>query len=194
MRRVAPGLLFVLLTAPGCAVLHSAHNAPGNIDVATPPPEISVRQTERPADPGEWMLVGSAGPYASGGVTWGGPSGTVIAGTAGAELTLQVGDQEHSHPDDAIVYPQRSLGVNAGWIETLGDRNTASLYLEAQAMYHLGGLAVGWQIGPDKSTRGPQLTAFLGPLYVRGDAGLDGTVTVELGVMLKLSAVLVWSK
>jgi hypothetical protein len=190
MRRLA----VLALTAPACVVLHSAHNAPGDIDVASPPRDLASRATEPPEDPGEWMLVGSVGPSAAGGMTWGGPSGTAAAGTAGAELTLQLGDQEHSHPDDAFVYPQRSLGVNVGWIETLGDRNTASLYLEAQAMYSLCGAAAGWQLGPDKSTRGPQLTAFAGPLYLRGDVGLDGTVTVQVGVMLKFVGVLVWSK
>ena len=187
-------LALMALTAQACVVLHSARNAPGNIDVPAPPSDLGSRKTEPPGDPGEWMGVASLGPYAGGGLTFGGPGGTATAGAAGAELTLQLGDQEHSHPDDAIVFPQRSLGLSVGWTETLGDRNLASLYLEAQAMYQLGGLAAGWQIGPDKSTRGPQLTAFFGPLYLRGNVGLDGTTTVQLGVMLKFIGVLVWSK
>jgi hypothetical protein len=192
VRRFWLGLL--ALTAQACVVLHSAHNAPGHIEVAAPPSHLDSRTTESPLDPGEWMGVAALGPYAGGGLTLGGPNGAAAAGAVGAELTLQLGDQELSHPDDAIVFPRRSLGVSVGWAETLGDRNVASLYLEAQAMYHLVGLAAGWQIGPDKSTRGPQLTAFFGPLYLRGDVGLDGTTTVHLGVMLKFIGVLVWSK
>jgi hypothetical protein len=111
-------LALTALTAQACVVLHSARNAPGHVEVLAAPEDLDSRKTEAPQDPGEWMGVASLGPYAGGGLTFGGPNGTATAGAAGAELTLQLGDQERSHPDDAMVFPQRSLGLNVGWTET----------------------------------------------------------------------------
>jgi hypothetical protein len=191
-----PALCWLLAFAPGCVVTHWDLNAPGHIDVATPPRAIETRQTETPEDPGERLLVVSAGPFAAGGISFGTDSGLQTSGTLGAELSVQMGTEQTSHRDDFLLYPEKALGMNVGWVAPTGLRATSALYFEGQVWYRPVGLAGGWLIAPGGPSRdqGPQLTGFVGPFFLRGNVSLAGQVSIQLGVILKFAGVWVWSQ
>jgi hypothetical protein len=191
--------LLAVLALAGChhLVLHRPRNAPGRSDVRTPPTEIAREGLERPDDPGERMLVLSGGGFGGGGYRGGGGrDGRGVYG-AGVELSLLLGDTPRSHArDDFFIYPVRALGLNFGW--TLAEREgggVGPLYLELQASYLLFGVAAGYAVDADDGLHGFQGTLFMGPIYARVSAFGGGRGTdIQLGAILKLPVVWVWSR
>jgi hypothetical protein len=189
MRRA---LLAPLLLCCGCFHVHLERNAPGEVDLSTPP-----EPGERPEDPGERMLVVSAGPFATGGATLGGPSSTRAVAALGVEASVQLGENERSHADDSFfVWPMRSVGLNLGatFLGTERSRSAGTLYAELQASEELAALAWGWAVEPGGGTSGPQLSMSIGPLLLRG--AYFGSAGGELGVglVIKGAGVWVWSQ
>lgn len=206
MKSVVLALGVLAAGSLGCGATHLPHNAPGNIDVAKPPRDLSKIAVERPADPGEYVLGWTTGALVGGGLSVPGPH-AVFSGSG--ETSLHFGVNPHSHQFDTsqlwpIVsgrfgeYPFQgwSGGLNLGW--TLGTNtrpaNSAG-YAEAQLTYAGAlGIAAGWALDPARSVNGPQITANLGPLYLRSTTMLDLGTSIEIGVVLKVPAVWVWSR
>jgi hypothetical protein len=203
-RLLLPGILAG--ASLGCGATHLPHNAPGNIDVAKPPLDLAKERVERPADPGEYVLGWTTGALVGGGLSIPGPRGVF---SASAETSLHLGVNPSSHPFDTsqlwpIVgtrfgeYPFRGWagGLNLGW--TLGNTarpaNSAG-YAEAQLTYGgVLGMAAGWAWDPARIAHGPQITANLGPVYLRSTTMLDLGTSIEVGLVLKVPAVWVWSR
>ncbi len=194
----ALALLLATAALAGChaLVVHRPRNAPGRIDLHTPPAEPARERVERPRDPGERMLVLSTGGFGGGGYRGGGPlNGRGVYG-AGVELSVLLGDSRHSHAgDDFFVYPMRSLGLNLGW--TLAEREgggVGPLYLELQASYALFGLGLGYAVDADDNLHGFQGTLFAGPLYARVSSLSGRGTDIQFGAIFKLPVLFVWSR
>jgi hypothetical protein len=192
----------------GCGAVHLPHNAPGNIDVATPPLDLTRVAVERPADPGEYVLAWTTGALVGGGLS------TSSAGTAGvvsgsAETSLHLGVNRTSHRYDVSElwplvngrfgeYPMTGWagGLNLGWTLGTAARPASSAgYAEAQLTYAgTLGMAAGWAWDPARTAHGPQITVNLGPLYLRSTTMLAAGTSIEAGLVLKIPAVWVWSR
>jgi hypothetical protein len=188
--------LFVLaVLCSGCVHVHRTRNAPGHVDIREPPAAIESVKVERPRDPGENMLALSPGPFVGGG-GWAAGNRTGGSYAVGTELSLLYGRSQRSHADDDfLVYPVDSVGVNAGatFASTEGvglDR----LYGELQLAQSLSGVAAGWAVERRTGASGPQITGFVGPLYVRSTTLLDQGTELTAGLVFKLPVVWVWSQ
>jgi hypothetical protein len=193
MKRAA--WLFVALST-GCVHSHFQRDAPGHVDLSKPPTNPESRTVESPRDPGERMIVTSVGPFAGLGVDSGDGS---FASTLGAEASVHYGTTDSSHAeDDFLVYPQRAVGLNVGGnllTRVNGNgRGPSRGYAELQLFEIPFGIAGGWAWDPGLSKNGPQATAFMGPWYLRSTTLLGGSTDVELGIVIKLPAVWVWSR
>ena len=199
-------LAFVTAASLGCGAAHLPHNAPGNIDVTAPPRDLTRIAVERPADPGEYVLGWTTGALVGGGLSTPGPRG-VFSGSAETSLHLGVNRTSHNHDTSQLwpfvgrgfgEYPMTGWagGFNLGW--TLGTDNrpaNSAGYAEAQLTYSgVLGVAAGWAWDPARAAHGPQITANLGPLYLRSTTMLEVGTSIEAGLVLKLPAVWVWSR
>lgn len=194
-------LLLASLLLSGCQTFHSARNAPGNIQVETPPDDIRRKIVERPSDPGEHVLTWTAGGLAGAGVVTGlGDHGAL---SASAETSLHLGSSRYTHSDDmgllGVSLPDtgNNLGVNLGL--TAGNSNRPANragYAELQFSRHLFySLAAGWAWDPGRSSSGPQVTGSVGPLYVRSTTMLDRATSLEIGLLFKLPVLsFAWSQ
>jgi hypothetical protein len=191
----------VLVVLGGCAHWHYEKNAPGHIDVTTPPRDPAATETEmeRPDDPGERMVLLQPGLFGGAGFGAAGRDGTRALLTAGAEISLQLASADHSHTDDfeGGLLPDRALALNLGWSFADSDEGglaVGPLYGELQLSTSGSGIALGWAVDPDSGQHGPQLTAFLGPFFARADWFTDRGVTFQLGIMIKAQLGWVWSR
>jgi hypothetical protein len=189
-------LLVLLFALTGCAHTHFARNAPGHVDVYEPPAQIDRREVEPPRDPGEQMIVASAGALAGGGVAFGGDQDSRGAYGVGPELSVAYGTRGGSHAgDDFLILPESSGGVSLGWTALSGEgEGVGPLYGELFYQVILGWLALGWAWDPDDTAHGPQGTLGVGPLYVRMTHLVDLGTQVQGGVSIKLPYVFVWSR
>ena len=195
----------------GCGATHLPHNAPGNIVVARPPLDLTKIAVERPDDPGEYVLAWTTGALVGGGVSAAAPStsGSRAVFSGSAETSLHLGVSPRSHPFDTSAlwpfvdsrfgeYPMNGWagGINLGW--TLGTTSrpaNSAGYAEAQLTYNGGlGVAAGWAWDPERAAHGPQITANLGPVYLRSTTMLSAGTSIEAGLVLKIPAVWVWSR
>jgi hypothetical protein len=190
MTRLLPWAL--LLAA--CQHWHSERNAPGHIDLTTPP----TREIEEPNDPGENMIVVSPGVFAGGGPGIGGPGGNRGRGSAGAVVSVEYGGSARSHVGDELfgVLPFDSYGLALGWNFFEDDRGqrTGPLFFDLQYRRVILGAAAGWAYDPSSGNQGPHAMAFVGPFYLdlAYDAG-RGT-TLDVGIMLRGALAWVWSR
>ena len=180
--------------ALGCTHHHGSLNAPGNVRVLEPPARLEVRDVEPPADPGEQMVVLSYGPFVGGGAVLGdGPARAAFV--FGPELGVQYGILQQSHRDDqALIFPDRSLGVNVGWTLVAASGHERALYAELQLREGFTFLAPGWAWDPEDTTHGPQATLGFGPFYARATHVLDGETQIHGGLLWKGWSSWIWSR
>jgi len=192
--------LALACAAAGCRHVHRDTNAPGIIDVRTPPRDPAGTPRVRPADPGERMLTVNPGVFWGAGPQTAEPHGF---GELGAEVTINLGENDRSHyEDDFFVYPQRGVGASLGWSavhidlaeDGSGEARLGPIYAEAQ-IFRLpwivgGGLAVD----PFDGDAGVQVFGAFTTLYARARYLVDGGAELAIGIQLKLPFVRVWSR
>jgi hypothetical protein len=218
-------LVLVAMLSTGCfhtTVVHLERNAPGVIDVQTPPrtmvttswhgeagsthaPSVlAVGEVERPGDPGERSITLAFGGWAAYG--WDRVKGGEFDGRGrlGAELAILYGSEDHSHSADMMfIYPALGPGLYLGWnwYDSREDATVGPLYLEVASPMireHAVRAAAGVAWDPDDDRVGPQLTlSFLG-IYLRGSLMWGGelprTFMVEWGAAPELPVTFTWSK
>ena len=185
----------LLTLGSGCLHSHSPRNAPGHVDVHERPKELAREAPETPRDPGERMVAVTAGGYLGGGLALASPD--VGAYATGVEASVHYGENDRSHAnDDFWIYPKSSVGLNVGM--TLLDQRATKPgvgYAELQwAEDGMVGFAGGVAVDTRSGRRGPQFTGFVGPLYLRSTTLLSDGTDLEIGIMVKLPAVWVWSR
>jgi hypothetical protein len=193
-------LLVILLALSGCHVFthHRDTNAPGRVDIATPPPgDLPAGATRLPDDPGERMITFNPGIF--GGASYApGRDGDRVRFPIGIELTLNRGERDRSHfRDDFFVYPASGEGLNLGWaaLELGADElEIGPIYLEYQRFETLYGAAGGIAFDPDDVDFGAQGTVWYGPYYLQARYLLDGGAELAGGLQLKVPVVWVWSQ
>ena len=192
MRRLAAAVAPLAL-ATGCFHVHLERNAPGHVDDLASPPEERV---ETPRDPGERFLVLAAGPLLGAGVETGPGGGAALR--RGGAASLRFGESPLSHADHFFpALPTDAPGLNAGADLLALDHDlgvgTAWAELEARddAVFALG---AGWRFPLWARAHGPQLTASLGPLYLRATYFLDRGAALTVGVALKPWGTFTWSR
>lgn len=180
--------LIAALCSCACGHTHSARNAPGHIDVRKPPEAIERRGVEEPADPGEQMVVVSAGALGGGGVAFGGDQDARAAYGLGPEVSIGYGTRDRSHANDILfIYPERSAGVNLGWTPLSGEgEGLGPLYGELYYHELITWLSGGWVWDPNDRAHGPQLTISTLALYVRATHLFDLGTQIQGGIALKL--------
>lgn len=193
-----PQWLFATILIAGCHY-HQDTNAPGIIDVDTPPEDIRRESLEYPGDPGERMVVVSSGVVAGGGGRSAPPHGV---GDFALEGTLSWGESDTTHNDaidrlfvpDGALWPPSSIGVTLGWsaLRVLGgshddtETEVGPIYVEVQRTAKVFGLGGGWAFAPWTGQHGPQLNAFAGPFFLRSRFLFDGGVEVHTGLQIKI--------
>jgi hypothetical protein len=194
MRRVFASCLALF----ACQHWHYERNAPGHIDVALPPRDLSSQQPEEPNDPGEQLVVVAPGVYGGGGAGIGGPRGNRARGTAGVVTSVEYGWSGRSHFEDELfgLLPQQSIGLAVGWNFFEDDRGQRSgpLFLDLQYRRVILGAALGWCYDPSTGTQGPHAMAFLGPFYLDVNYLSDRGTVLDFGIMLRGALAWVWSR
>jgi hypothetical protein len=188
----APAALALLACA--CIHKHLERDAPGSVDVMTPPKDLARKQVELPDDPGERMVVASVGPFAGGGFAID-PGGARGAWALGLEGSVFYGERDNSHMEDSFfTYPRESGGVNFGW-HPLRARGSGLFAAYAEAQYGKDGLGVaaGW-VTDGPGLQGAQLTVFGGPVFARARVFPGLGADFQFGVFVKLPYVWVWSR
>lgn len=187
--------LALLLT--GCGNQHLRTNAPGRVDLSTPPDATKTPRgaTETPKDPGEHTLVLLPGPYvgAGSGKQDDGPTATVVTGF---EMSLQYGSRDHSHAfDDFFTAPPKRVGVNVGgdlWARHRHKPDRA--YGELQYSDDGSFIAGGWAYSPALERSGPQVTLGWGFFYFRSSTMLGYGTDFTGGLVFKIPTVWTWSR
>lgn len=194
MKCVTAALL--TLWCAGCTVHHLEKNAPGHVDVRTPPAHPEQRAVEPPGDPGEQAVWLTYGALAGGGLGFP-KSGSVVGSYGlGPELSVHVGGFETSHTyDGPPLLPERAIGMNVGWT-ALAHPGTGvgPVYGELQHTERPFHLAPGWAWDADDGRHGPQATLGIGPLYVRYTHLFDQGGALHLGLVFKGYDAWVWSR
>lgn len=191
----------VALACAGCT-FHMRRNAPGNIDPLVPPADAARPGVEVPGDPGERMVMLTAGGYGGGGgvlAPGGDLSGMV---EVGPEVGLHFADLAQSHEKPLLfpvphVWPDESWGVNAGLSLLTRDGEElepSRLWAEAQRAHRFWGWAVGGGVDLETGDVGPHATAWIASYYARIGFELDGELTATMGMFVKLPATWVWSR
>jgi hypothetical protein len=200
---MGPRLRLALLLALAPACVHHwdlGARSPGDVDVAKPPDDLTRRAVDPGQDPGEGWFVIRPGPFFSAIASRGGGT-TRFAANTGFELSLTGGTSErtHDHPREVDFFGQGrnlTLAVNLGASRASRDARgqaRSAAYAEVQASRGLLGSAAGWSWA-SRGQRGPQLTGFFGPLYLRATHYLRHQTTFELGLIFKAELAWAWSR
>jgi hypothetical protein len=199
--RIGLAVLWLLASA-GCPI-HLQRNAPGNIDVRTPPREPVEGTVEEPIDPGEHVVTVGLGAFGGAGI--GVRSGDRLAAEAGVELGVYWGESDTSHhkPDlfpMPMVLTDERRGFNVGWVfyepdaDDAGRGELGPLYAEWYEGGRLWSWSAGYSYDPQDGSHGPQVTiaglGYYGKLSARFDRGVEGII----GVVLKWPQSIVWSR
>jgi hypothetical protein len=211
----ATGVLAVLACGglAGCPSMrfHRTPNAPGIIDVATPPAyqhapagsagRSSLPVPKVPRDPGERLDALTIGAYGGGGGRFGRPAGEQGTAVFGVELSLNRGDSKFSHPRDAFfVYPLDGFGASLGWDAIQsggGEVDTGPVYVEAHRFFAFMGAGLGYAIDIGDigdGAHGPQATIWLGFLQVRTRYLIGGGFELVATGQVKLPFVWITSR
>ena len=197
MRVGRPGLTLPLavLLATSCMHWDFERNAPGKVDLATPPQRIECRAADPPGDPGERYLVFAPGVFAGAGAT--DVSGWRPAATTGLEASLHFGPASRSHMEDEFLagaLPDSSIGLNLGWA-ILAPKPTSVGYAEIQVRpKRVYAVAQGWQWNPSSNRHGPQATISFGPFFLRAGYLIHSRFDMTVGIFLKGFLSWIWSR
>jgi hypothetical protein len=195
---IAAAVVLAALLASGCRI-HRDTNAPGHIDLDTPPrapAQGGDPPVEAPSDPGERMVTLNPGVFGGFGGRFArdGDRGT---GFVGVELTLNRGASSRSHNgDDFFVYPWSGRGASLGWtIAQFGDEaSVGPIYAEVHGFKLWGGLAAGYAVDVGDRVHGPQVTAWFLTYLVRARYMVGGGFELYIGGQLKLPFVWISSQ
>jgi hypothetical protein len=190
-----------LASLPSCSHTHLRTNAPGHVDVATPPKEIERREVELPRDPGEHRLALSYGVLLGTASALREHAGDSTGGAASLELSVHYAQAKRSHYDDDLLwpaFPYGGFGINLGYeplspYVSLDEAALKRFYVEAQYTHALWA-AAGWRADFDRGRHGPQATLGAGPLYVRAVHLFDMGSQFEIGIVIKGYHAWVWSR
>lgn len=180
-------LIILLASVPAAAchqlTVHRDTNAPGNSDIERPPayPTESASDTqvegreapaaEMPDDPGEHWTTINSGIHGGYGGRFGQPQGQRGTGILGVEVSFNRGHSPYSHNGDGFfLYPLQGYGGSLGWslFQWQGrDLQLGPLYAEAHVFRLFIGAGLGYAVDIDDGHHGPQVSAWLGSLYVR---------------------------
>lgn len=213
-------LLVTLSFLGGCRHWHRPHNAPGIVDVRTPPREIGVEQVEIPGDPGERMVAINPGiSMMSGFRTREGGGGGLL--DLGAEVSLLRGESERSHNDGdrgrlflppGFQLPDRGVGLTLGWsafrlVEVESDdpdteevdesreiATTGPVHLRGYLFKNWFGAGAGWTLDPVTGDHGPELVGYAGVVTARTSYTRDDHFEFVLGYQMKFPLTLVESR
>lgn len=203
-------LLLVAALQPACVVFHLDGRAPGDINVAAPPADLSAEQAEQPADPGESVTRLTVGPYGYMGGAFPRGRSAAFAAEGGLELSITGWDREVSHRAEdhfSLFLPDLDLvSFNASWafVQSVDDVTTLGpLFAELQwisggdsPLTSLGGaLGAGVDITERAFSLQATLLAFGGSngLRVRYTPAAEGW-SVGWYVTYKLPLVWVYSR
>ena len=186
----------LLSCATGCLTHRYERNAPGDTDVQAPPEKPGDRVPYRPWDPGDHMVRVSAGAVVGGGVSLGGARDTRGGYSTGVEGSLVYGVAKRSFAPAPMTWPwpDRSLGLNVGWIPILEDSRPSRMYVELEGDLRPWGVALGLTWEPNGSGRGPQATALMGPFFLRSSYLSGRGTSIQVGLELKPSFTFLWSR
>jgi len=183
-----------VLALAACQHWDYERNAPGHIDVATPP----TAPIEEPSDPGEHMIVLSPGGYFGGGASIDDPRGDHGRLTGGALVSIEYGQSPRSHVEDELfgVLPLDSFGLLVGWdaFEDDAQHRTGPMFFDLQYRRVILGGSAGWSYDPSSGAQGPHAMAFLGPFYLGAVFTADHGSTFDLGIMIRGAFAWVWSR
>lgn len=204
-------LIVIAVFAQGCFfgyVSTQARNAPGNIDVASPPPQVAPRAPEEPKDPGTQIVKFTVRGLVSGGLAAGAGRNVRKSYANGGEAGLSYGRDLDPQliwgagrdsalmlavPDRAIA--RRSIGVNFGWLPDLGDNQPSRLYAELEIDRSPFALGLGYVWEPSGPGKGVQATASWWCLFVRGTYLRDRGTSMLLGVdLVGVTTAVAWSR
>lgn len=201
MTRAAAAAAVLLLC--GCPI-HFRHNAPGHIAVHELPRDPAKRKVETPADPGETVMMITAGGFGGGGGRFfqAHESGVTGFGEFGLEAGVHWACEKESHQKPDLFpflphpIPLRTRGVNAG--ASLVDDGSGELvlhdvYAEYSERNTFWGWGAGYGVSPD-GTHGPHVQAYLTYAYVRGSWHIDRGGEVTVGMFFKLPQIFTWSR
>lgn len=108
---------------------------------------------------------------------------------------MSYGARDKSHTEDFLVMPETAVGLNLGVVPVEEGTfvSKPALYGEAQVRHELTGLAAGWAVRPGVGA-GPQVTGFVGPIYLRSTTTLNEGTAFTAGLMFKWPMTFVWSR
>jgi hypothetical protein len=214
MRRVA-----ILLALAGCGAgmkHHAAHNAPGIVDLETPPAPQTAdpKWYEVPDDPGEHALGIAPGFSAQFG------AGRLTAATMAVEVATQVhftyAQREFSLGRGAVGYPWDQWGATIGWaflqLTDDDDPDTSSgsdfylgpIYAEVTRQWYFASASAGVAIYPTPGevaggraegvAAGAQISLMAEPFGVRLRYVQDTGLEAFFGYQIELPYSITWSR
>jgi len=194
----SPLLLAATSLLAACWSHRLDRNAPGHVDLA-PPADLATREPDRPRDPGDQVLILAGGPSIAGGLAFGGGRAERGAWSLSLEAGARYGRFARTALYDAPAAPDAALGAGFGWVP-LGERGQRPrLFAELQGTrrfidFASSGLGLGWTWETTGRAGGPQATACLGPLFLRGWHLPGAGTTLEVGISLQPTFSLLWSR
>lgn len=210
-------LLSVLSFLGGCRHWHRPHDAPGLVDVRTPPREIAFELVETPGDPGERMVSINPGVSMLSGYRTNRGAGVL---DLGAEVSLLRGENERSHNDGdqrlflppGFQLPERGYGVTLGWSafrlfevesddpetedvdESRSIATTGPVHLRGYTFKNWFGAGAGWTFDPQTGDHGPELVGYAGVVTARTRYTRDDHFEILLGYQMKFPLTFVQSR
>jgi hypothetical protein len=192
----------VLVACAGCPSLtmRSPRNAPGHVDLATPPAHEAGDPAayEEAKDPGEERAMILPGVFA--GFGQGRRSG---ATELGAQLRFTFAESyDESSKLDELPFVWSAWGAAFGWGIVQLDNDTATtrpaiggpLYAELDHTWSVCGVGAGAAVYPRDVAAGPQVSAWAGPFALRARYLPASGFEIYAGYVLELPTVWVWSK
>lgn len=196
-RREAALLGAFVAATVGCANFQIGGALPGKVDLWQPPNAVAAQGATLAPPAPEPTLIISPGVLAGTGAreTAGGSQAEAALGFELGLYWTRVTPDEKVLAGEALGFtrPRSTLGLNLGWTPTElrsgRSDHQSTTYVELQGRHDFWGLAAGVALSPGEWTRarsGVQLTPLCGPFYLRLQSMFDGSLSIELGVAIKV--------